>query len=162
MKLAILRGTWVSRTDPGGCSVKPNFDSKFHFHWKFWIHLVTFGYCICPNYSPHYSLPYTSVQQVSFTIGVKHSFSCINVRQVPREVLKIEAGGRGLQLLPRDLANVNPLKNHVRLLLLHENWKHLLYFALFLGLLCFAFSPMSLEHNFYGLCSFQGRAVHIS
>ena len=38
-------------------------------------------------------------------------FSCINIRQVPREVLKTEAGGRGFQHLPRDLANVNALKN---------------------------------------------------
>ena len=37
------------------------------------------------------------------------------------EVLKTEAEGRGFQHLPRDLANVNALKNHVRLLLLHKN-----------------------------------------
>ena len=49
------------------------------------------------------------------TIGIKHGFSCINIRQVPREVLKTEAGG------PRDLANVNALKTHVRSLLLHKN-----------------------------------------
>ena len=50
-------------------------------------------------------------------------FSCINIRQVPREVLKIEAGGRGFQHLPRDLANVNALKNHVRLRLLQRKVK---------------------------------------
>ena len=54
-------------------------------------------------------------------IGIKHVFSCINIRQVPREVLKTEAEGRGFQHLPRDLANVNALKNHVRSLLLHKN-----------------------------------------
>ena len=48
-------------------------------------------------------------------------FSCINIRQVPREVLKTEAGGLGFQHFPRDLANVNALKNHVRSLLLHKN-----------------------------------------
>ena len=53
-------------------------------------------------------------------IGIKHSLSCINIRQVPWEVLKIEAEGRGFQHLPRDLANVNALKNHVRSLLLHK------------------------------------------
>ena len=37
-------------------------------------------------------------------------FSCINIRQVPREVLKTETGGRDFQLLRRDLANVNALK----------------------------------------------------
>ena len=33
----------------------------------------------------------------------------------------------------------------LRSLLLHKNWKHLLHFALFLALFCFAFSPMSPE-----------------
>ena len=51
-------------------------------------------------------------------IGIKHGFSCINIRQVTREVLK--TGGCGLQHLPRDMANVNALKNHVRSLLLHK------------------------------------------
>ena len=64
------------------------------------------------------------------------------------------AEGRGFQHLPRDLANVNALKNHVWSLLLHKNWEHLLHFALFLALFCFAFSPMSRERNFHWLCSF--------
>ena len=34
-------------------------------------------------------------------------FQCINIRQVPGEVLKTEASGLGFQHLPRDLANVN-------------------------------------------------------
>ena len=42
--------------------------------------------------------------------GIKHSFSCINIRQIPREVLKTEDGGRGFQHLPRDLVNINALK----------------------------------------------------
>ena len=46
-------------------------------------------------------------------IAIEHGFSCINIRQVPREVLKTEAGGRGFQHLPRDLADVNALKKHV-------------------------------------------------
>ena len=37
-------------------------------------------------------------------------FKCINIRQVPQEVLKIEAEGIGFQHLPRDLANVNAWK----------------------------------------------------
>ena len=48
-------------------------------------------------------------------------FSCINIRQVPWEVLKNEAEGCGFQHLTRDLANLNALKNHVRSLLLHKN-----------------------------------------
>ena len=34
-------------------------------------------------------------------------FQCINIRQVPWEVLKTAATGLGFQHLPRDLANVN-------------------------------------------------------
>ena len=51
-------------------------------------------------------------QQV-FIIGIKHGFSCINVCQVPREMLKTEAEGGDFQQLPRDLANVNALENNV-------------------------------------------------
>ena len=54
-------------------------------------------------------------------IGIKHGFSCINVCQVQREMLKTEAEGRGFQQLPRDLANVNALENNVRSLLLHKS-----------------------------------------
>ena len=42
----------------------------------------------------------------SFIIGIKHDFPFINVRKVPREVLKTEGEARGFQYLPRDLANV--------------------------------------------------------
>ena len=72
-------------------------------------------------------------------IAIKHVFSCINIRMVPREVLQTKARGRGFQHLPRELANVNALKNHVRSPLLHKNWKYLLYFALFLALFCSPF-----------------------
>ena len=60
---------------------------------------------------------------LSVDIGIKHGFSFINTLQVARVVLKTEAGGRGFQHLPRDLANVNALKNHdfVRSLLLHKD-----------------------------------------
>ena len=82
----------------------------------------------------------TKIQiRLYYTIGIEHGFSCINVRQVPRKVLKTEAGGRGFQHLPRDLAYVNALKNYVRLQLLHKKWKQFLHFALFLVLFCFAF-----------------------
>ena len=55
-----------------------------------------------------FALPFGAV------IGIKHGFSCINIRQIPWEVLKTKAEGRGFQHLPRDLANVNVLKNNVR------------------------------------------------
>ena len=38
-------------------------------------------------------------------------FQCINIRQVPWEVLKTAASGLGFQHLPRDLANVNAWKS---------------------------------------------------
>ena len=37
-------------------------------------------------------------------------FQCINIRQVPWEVLKTAAFGLGFQHLPRDLTNVNAWK----------------------------------------------------
>ena len=37
-------------------------------------------------------------------------FQCINIRQVPKEVLKTATSGLGFQHLPRDLANVNAWK----------------------------------------------------
>ena len=37
-------------------------------------------------------------------------FECINIRQVPWEVLKTTAFGLSFQLLPQDLANVNAWK----------------------------------------------------
>ena len=40
-------------------------------------------------------------------IAIEHGFQCINIRQVPWEVLKTIAFGLGFQHLPRDLANVN-------------------------------------------------------
>ena len=60
------------------------------------------------------------VSRNGLNIGIKHGFSCINIRQIPREVLKTEAGGRCFQRLPRDLANVNALKKHVRSVFLHK------------------------------------------
>ena len=37
-------------------------------------------------------------------------FQCINIRQVPWEMLKTAAFGLGFQHLPRDLANANAWK----------------------------------------------------
>ena len=55
----------------------------------------------------------SSTALLEFNIGIKHGFSCINIRQVPWEVLKTEAEGRGFQHLLRDLLNVNALKIQV-------------------------------------------------
>ena len=46
-------------------------------------------------------------------IAIEHVFfffQCINIRQVPWEVLKTSASGLRLEHLPRDLANVNAWK----------------------------------------------------
>ena len=72
-------------------------------------------------------------RRLLYNIGIKHGFSCINIRQVPWEVLKTEAEGCGFQHLPRDLANVNALKNHARSLLLHNKLKT---FATFRVIFC--------------------------
>ena len=52
-------------------------------------------------------------------------FQCINIRQVPWEVLKIAASGLGFQDLPRDLANVYARKTifdpYIRSL---KNWTY--------------------------------------
>ena len=48
-----------------------------------------------------------------FGIGIKRDFPFINIRKVPREVLKTESEAGGFQHLPRDLANVNEWQNHV-------------------------------------------------
>ena len=58
--------------------------------------------------------------RIFHNIGIKHVFPCINVCQVPREMLKTEAVGRGFPHLPRDLANVNVLENNDRSLLFHK------------------------------------------
>ena len=56
-----------------------------------------------------------------YNIGIKHDFPFINIRKVPREVLKTEGGcALGFQHLPRDLANVNEWQNYVWSLLLHK------------------------------------------
>ena len=44
-------------------------------------------------------------------IGIKHVFPCINIRWVPREVLKTEGAARGFQHRPRNPANVKGDRN---------------------------------------------------
>ena len=56
-----------------------------------------------------------------YNIEIKMVFHALNIRQAPRQVLKTKAGSCGFQHLPRDLANISALKNHVRSLLLHKN-----------------------------------------
>ena len=65
---------------------------------------VVYDYCMNIYSGRHYFL--------CNNIGIKHSFPCINVCQVPREMLKSEVVSRGFQHLPRDMANVNVLENN--------------------------------------------------
>ena len=85
-----------------------------------------------------------------FNIEIKHGFHALTFASSRGRCWKPRPKAEG-QHLTRDLENVNALKNHVRSLLLHKNWKHLLNFALFFALFCFAFSQMSRESNFRGL-----------
>ena len=73
------------------------------------------------NVLSKYKLRYpgnNTIMKHGLTIAIKRGFSYINIRQVPWEVLKTEAD---FQQFPRDLTNINALKNHVRSLLLHKN-----------------------------------------
>ena len=57
-------------------------------------------------------------------------FQCINIRQVPWEVLKTAAFGLGFQQLPRDLANVNAWKTMFDPFIINKDeytWLILLY-----------------------------------
>ena len=49
-------------------------------------------------------------------------FQCINIRQVPLEVLKTAAFGHGFQHLHRDLANVNVWKNMFDTYIITHSW----------------------------------------
>ena len=76
--------------------------------------------CLCSEWGIFFTSARQSSSHAVVIIGIKHGFSCINIRQVPWEVLKTEAEGPGFQHLPKDLANVNVFKNHVRSLLLQK------------------------------------------
>ena len=57
-------------------------------------------FCICKNSFSHdvAHLIYTCMLSLRlFTRGIKHDFSSINIRKVPREVLKTEDEARGFQ-----------------------------------------------------------------
>ena len=100
--------------------------SLFVRRWfRMWHLFCHYLFLISPSFGALGRLCFVIVAfpDIFYYIGIKHGFSCINIRQVPREVLKTEAGGLGFQHLPRDLVNVNALKNHVRSLLLHKKLK---------------------------------------
>ena len=66
-------------------------------------------------------------------------FQCINIRQVPWEVLKTAASGLGFQHLPRDLANVNAWKTMLDPYIQskYADWNARIYFLLKGQFICF-------------------------
>ena len=66
-------------------------------------------------------------------------FQCINIRQVPREVLKTAASGLGFQHLPGDLANVNAWKTMFDPYIVDRSLAVLLLQFLFVRLACRCF-----------------------
>ena len=115
------------------------FYNFFHsFRWDTFFHPYSMDVCLNSLRKCVVSIRRTSMRHsywvptTCFNIGIKHGFPCVNICQVPWEVLKTEAEGCDFQHLPKDLANVNALKDHVWSLLLHKKWKHLLHFTLFL------------------------------
>ena len=85
-------------------------------------------------------------------IGIKHVFPCIYIRWVPRVVLKTEGASRGFQHRPRNPANVNARKKHVRSLLLHKSIEKVDFRAVFRCIilaLFFYFFTSAHEDNFH-------------
>ena len=88
---------------------------------------------------------------IFFNIVIKHVFPCINIRLVPREVLKPEGAAKGIQHRPRNLANVNARKNIFdRYYCIKVSKKSILerYFdVLFWHYICFDFFTSAHEDN---------------
>ena len=53
------------------------------------------------------------LQKLSFNIGIKHGFLCINICWAPREMLKPKPERLRFQPLPRGPADVNVSEKHV-------------------------------------------------
>ena len=129
-KLEVLRRIWRMRDFPRricGVSVAylgitGSWDVKLRVAWRMCSVSVAYSMLLHRWHGVSF-LPATLLLRKNgvYNIGIKHGFSCINIYLVPREVLKTEAGGRRFQHLPRGLANVNALKNHVLSLLLHKD-----------------------------------------
>ena len=64
-------------------------------------------------------------------------FQCINIRQVPWEVLKNAAFGLGFQHLPRDLANVNAWKTMFDPYIKMRGSSQIIFFIIFYENLCY-------------------------
>ena len=87
--------------------------------------------------------------------GIKHGFSCINIRQVPWEVLKTKVKGRSFQHLPRTwrmLMHWKTMFDHYYCIKTENICYISRYFLHYF--VCFAISLMSRECYFHELCSF--------
>ena len=86
-------------------------------------------------------------------IGIKHVFPCINIRWVPREVLKTEGAARGFQHHPRNPANINARKNMFDRYYCIKVSEKVDFRAVFrwiiLALFCFDFFTSAHEDNFH-------------
>ena len=86
-------------------------------------------------------------------IGIKHVFPCINIRWVPREMLKTEGAARGFQHRTRNSANVNARKNMFdRYYCIKVSTKidfRAVFRCIILALFCFDFFTSAHEHNFH-------------
>ena len=91
-------------------SLWPTFSMRSNWSYSFIYPKLS---CNLEGTRQNYWIMKYMLKRHTFIIGIKHGFPCINVCQVPREMLKTEAVGRGFQHLPRDLANVNVLENNV-------------------------------------------------
>ena len=99
------------------CDLKKRLRKKSErLSWHRRVIICLFSFCAvqetCLNYSKTIIFIFW-YHCDTITIRIKRVFPCINVCQVPRELLKTEAEGRGFQRFPRGLANVNALENNV-------------------------------------------------
>ena len=84
-----------------------------------------------------------SKDHISMNIGIKHVFPCINIRWVPREVLKTEDAALGFQQRPRNPANVNARKKTCLIAIISKKYQkvdfRVVFQCILLALFCFDF-----------------------
>ena len=66
---------------------------KTHTNDTALMRMLMWHYVVRTWHEDHF--PHLTSYSYNTNIGIKHGFSYINIRQVAREVLKTEAGGRG-------------------------------------------------------------------
>ena len=75
-------------------------------------------------------------------------FQCINIRQVPWEVLKTATFGLGFQHLPGELANVNAWKTMFDSYIIVRSWvSYSTFWMSILKAFCILSQPVDAEHS---------------